>query len=81
MQPEESDRERALRLLRENAARIERRRESILRMTALRQTHLLPEAHRILALMEQNQVWLLDQLQHLPSREGENTAPNSTPAR
>ena len=69
MPAEESGRERALRLVRENAARIERRRASIAQMTALRQTHLLAEAHRLLALMEQNQVWFVHQLQALYTHE------------
>ncbi|MBB5695649.1 hypothetical protein [Muricoccus pecuniae] len=75
MPAEESSRERASRLVRENAARIERRRGSISQMTALRQTHLLAEAHRLLALMEQNQVWFLHRLQALSTHEGGHQRP------
>jgi hypothetical protein len=58
----ESDLEQALGRARENEARILEQRRCIGRMEQRHQTHLLPEARRLLASMECNQRFLNDQL-------------------
>ncbi|SHI68509.1 hypothetical protein SAMN02745194_00826 [Roseomonas rosea] len=62
MDPEETVFERALRRIRENEARILQQRALIDRLEQLRQEHLLPEARRILTMMESNQRLFSEQL-------------------
>jgi hypothetical protein len=62
MDPDETDFERALRRARENEGRIARQRMLISRLERLRQAHLLPEAQRLLTMMESNQRLFSQQL-------------------
>ena len=55
MRADETPFEQALRRARENEARILKQRALIARMERLRQVQLIPEARRVLEMMESNQ--------------------------
>ena len=63
MNPEETPVEQARRRVQHNEERIAQQRALIARLAALHQDHLLPEARRILTMMEGNQRLFSAQLQ------------------